>query len=99
MDFRLLGPLEVQRGERALAPAGAKQRALLAVLLLRAGEVVSRDVLVDALWGESPPRTAERNLDAQVSRLRKTLELGDLLVTRPGGYALEVGDDDIDARR
>jgi DNA-binding SARP family transcriptional activator/ABC-type transport system substrate-binding protein len=99
MDFRLLGPLEVQWGERVLAPGGAKQRALLALLLLHANEVVPRDVLIDALWGESPPDSAEHNLESQISRLRKSLELGELLVTRPGGYALEVADENVDARR
>jgi DNA-binding SARP family transcriptional activator len=99
MEFRLLGPLEVRKDERVIPVGGAKQRALLAMLLLRANEVVSRDRLIDALWAERPPGTADRSLDHQVSRLRKTLEPSGMLVTRSGGYVLEVEPEQIDARR
>ena len=58
MDFRILGPLEVEDDGRVLRLGGAKQRALLAVLLLHANEAVSRDRLIDELWGESPPEAA-----------------------------------------
>ena len=71
MEFRLLGPLEVREDERVIPVGGAKQRALLAILLLHANEVVSRDRLIDELWGERPPGTASHSLDHQVSRLRK----------------------------
>ena len=57
MDFRLLGPLEVVERDRPLALGGAKQRALLAVLLLHANDVVSTERIIDLLWGESPPST------------------------------------------
>lgn len=99
MEFGLLGPLEVRKDGRALAVGGPKQRALLAILLLHAGEVVSRDRLIDELWGERPPGTAGHSLDHQVSRLRKTLDLSELLVTRPGGYMLEVDPEEIDVHR
>ncbi len=99
MEFGLLGPLEVRKGERVVPVGGAKQRALLAILLLHANEVVSRDRLIDALWAERPPGTADRSLDHQVSRLRKTLEPSEMLVTRSGGYVLEVEPEQIDARR
>src|SRR3954447_12387886 len=74
MDFRALGPLELWANAEALPLVGAKTRALLAVLLLRASEVVARDVLIDALWGDDPPATATHTLDAYVHRLRKALE-------------------------
>jgi len=72
---------------------GVKQKALLAVLLLDHGEVVSSDRLIDALWGEAPPADAQTALQAHVSRLRKLLEPDHggepaLLVTRPPGYRL-----------
>jgi WD40 repeat protein/DNA-binding SARP family transcriptional activator len=74
MDYRILGPLEVCDGDRKLRLGGDKQRALLALLLLQAGEVVSADRLIDELWGESAPPTALNALQAHVSRLRRALE-------------------------
>ena len=82
MEFLLLGPLEVREDGRGIPVGGAKQRALLAILLLHANEVVSRDRLIDELWGERPPGTSGHSLDHQVSRLRKLLEPSELLVTR-----------------
>ena len=60
MEFRILGPLEVVEQGRRLALGGAKQRALLAVLVLHANEVVPADRLIDDLWGERPPETAPK---------------------------------------
>jgi hypothetical protein len=73
VQFRILGPLEVldDRG-RPLALGGAKQRALLAALLLHAGQVVSADRLIDELWGEEPPESARNVLQVYVANLRKT---------------------------
>ena len=92
MEFRLLGPLEVWDDGRPLSLGGTKQRALLALLLLRANEVVSRDVLIDELWGDRPPASAAHSVEAYVSRLRKTLHADragePILVTRPPGYML-----------
>lgn len=99
MEFRLLGPLEVLRDGRPLVLGGAKQRALLAMFLLHANEVVSRDLLLEELWGNRPPGTAAHSLDVQVSRLRKALEPSELLVTRAGGYVLEVEPERIDVVR
>ena len=62
MEFRILGPLEAYDEGGQLALQGAKQRALLAVLLLHANEVVSADRLIDELWGESPPASAAKAL-------------------------------------
>src|SRR6266508_2541312 len=61
MQFRLLGPVEVEEQGRLLPLGSAKQRALLAILLLHANEVVSRDRLIDELWGERPPAGARRS--------------------------------------
>jgi DNA-binding SARP family transcriptional activator/ABC-type transport system substrate-binding protein len=99
MEFRLLGPVEARRDDRPIALGGAKPRALLAVLLLHANEVVSRDRLIDALWRDRAPGAAEHSLDVQVSRLRKAFAPDEPLVRRSGGYVLEVEPEQIDARR
>ncbi len=97
MNYRLLGPLEVRDGEESLPLAGAKQRALLALLLVHANHVLSRDRLIDELWGDEPPETAVQSLQVYVSRLRKLLP-SDTLLTRPPGYLLEVAPDELDLR-
>ena len=97
MLFRILGPLAVEHEGRSLLLGGHKQRALLALLLLHANEVVSRDVLVDGLWGGEPPRSARHSLEVYVSRLRKVV--GGRLKTRPAGYVLELESGDLDAGR
>jgi DNA-binding SARP family transcriptional activator len=72
VEFPVLGPLEIREGDLTLALSGAKQRALLAVLLLHANEVVSRDRLLDELWGEEPPGTgADRAPGAGVAAARR----------------------------
>src|SRR5512146_659331 len=72
-EYRVLGPLEVMDDGRPLALGGQKQRALLALLLIHAGETLSVDRIVDELWGENPPRTATRSLQNLVHNLRKVL--------------------------
>src|SRR5262245_32408099 len=98
MEFRILGPLEVSEGDGVLALGGAKPRALLALLLLHANEVVSRDRLIDELWGASPPETAPTAVQVHVSQLRKTLGR-DLILTRPPGYLIRVNDGELDLDR
>jgi DNA-binding SARP family transcriptional activator/DNA-binding beta-propeller fold protein YncE len=98
VEFAVLGPVVVRRDSRELALGGPKQRALLAMLLLRANEVVSRDRLIDGLWGERPPATAAHTLDNYVSRLRKTLGNGRLSRRAPG-YVLHVEGDEFDLAR
>jgi DNA-binding SARP family transcriptional activator len=98
MEFRLLGPLEVLEHDRVLTVGGGKQRALLAVLLLHANEVVSTDRLLDDLWGASPPATAAKSIQLYVSRLRKVLGDGRLM-TRPPGYVLRVDRAELDVAR
>ena len=97
MEYRVLGPLEVYDGERSLPLAGAKQRELLALLLVHANHVLSRDRLIDELWGEQAPGTAVQSLQVYVSRLRKLLP-SDTLLTRPPGYLLELEPDELDLR-
>src|SRR5947208_4563962 len=98
MDYRVLGPLEVRDGEESLPLAGAKQRALLALLLLNANRVVSRERLIDDLWEDEPPETAVTSVQVYVSRLRKLLP-PDTLQTRPPGYVLEVEPEQVDLLR
>src|SRR4029450_3446883 len=71
MEFRILGPVEVWDGARPLDRGGLKPRALLAVLLVHANQVVSTDHLVDELWGEAPPPTVRNLVQVYVSRLRR----------------------------
>ena len=104
MELRILGPFEVcdDSGHEVAVPAG-RERALLAVLLLRRGEVVSMDALVDALWGDEAPSTAVKAVQGYVSHLRRTLEsvpgARDTLITQPPGYLLRVAEEAVDARR
>jgi branched-chain amino acid transport system substrate-binding protein len=99
LDFRVLGPFEVHDGERQLTLGGARQRSVLAILVLRAPETVSSDRLIDELWGERPPVDAQTALQQHVSRLRKALEPHDVLVTRAPGYALAIGAEQLDLAR
>ena len=98
VDYRILGPLEVVDENRPVALGGPKQRSLLALLLLRANEVVATETLIDRLWGERPPSTAAKVVQVQIWRLRRALG-PDALVTRPPGYMLQVGTDEFDLAR
>jgi DNA-binding SARP family transcriptional activator len=98
LEFRILGSLEVTEDDVAIPLGGRKQRALLALLILDAGRVVSTDRLIDALWGERPPRTAATSLQNLVSQLRKLLG-ADVLVTKPAGYQLDVAPEQLDLER
>lgn len=99
MEFKVLGPLEVYDTSGAeIRLPGGRERALLVALLLRRGEVVSVDALIDALWGERAPSTAPKAVQGYVSHLRRALgAAGDALVTQPPGYVLRITDDEVDA--
>ena len=106
MEFGILGPLEVRDGDQVVRLGIRQQRALLALLLLHANETLPRDRLVDALWGEEPPRTAVKALQGHVSTLRSLLEpdrasgsAGRVLITRGDGYELKVDDGQLDVGR
>jgi DNA-binding SARP family transcriptional activator len=100
VDFRVLGPVEARAEGRPLPVAGTRQRALLAVLLLRAGEPVSREGVIADLWGERPPAGAVKTVQAVVSRLRRALG-GEAarLVSSAAGYGLRVEPDGLDFSR
>jgi len=98
VQFGILGPLEVREEGRPVPLGGAKQRAVLAALLLNANRVVSTDQLADALWGDSPPETAATALQVYVSRLRKVLPPG-TIATQPPGYVLRAEPEDLDLER
>ena len=87
--FRVLGSLEVEVDGAAAELGGARQRAVLAVLLVHANEPVATDRLVSESWGETAPATATKTAQVYVSRLRRTLG-NDTLATTPGGYLLRV---------
>jgi DNA-binding SARP family transcriptional activator len=97
-EFRILGPLEVVAENGPLPVGGQKQRAVLAVLLLDANRVVSVDRLIDALWGEQPPKTAMTSLQNFISQLRKVLGT-DVLETQMPGYRLRVAPGELDVDR
>ena len=102
LEFRILGPLEVYSEGHPVPLRGPRQRALLAILLLHAGEVVSTDRLIDLLWGEKAPDGARKALSVRVSQLRKLLEQAGAegtIVTRAPGYTVEVGPEQLDLRR
>src|SRR5262245_16957036 len=106
MEFRILGPLEVLDEGRVVDVGGTRQRALLAILLTRANQVVPRDVLVDALFGEEPREAATNLVQVYVSRLRKSLEParerrsgGSVVVTRSPGYLIRAGLEEFDLQR
>ncbi|MGH8902551.1 MAG: AfsR/SARP family transcriptional regulator [Egibacteraceae bacterium] len=106
MEFRILGPLEVLLNGEPVDLGGIKPRTVLAMLLLRRGRVVSKDKLVDHLWGHDPPGTPQSTLQTYISHLRAALEPDrprradpQVLVTQPPGYLLRVTDDQLDATR
>jgi DNA-binding SARP family transcriptional activator/tetratricopeptide (TPR) repeat protein len=98
MEFRILGPLEVASDDGLLEVRGAKCRALLALLLVRANHVVAAERLVEDLWEGAPPESAAATLQTYVYQLRKSLRL-ESLRTRPAGYVLEAAPADLDALR
>jgi YVTN family beta-propeller protein len=98
VDLALLGPLEVRIDGRPVSLGGPKQRAVLALLLLHANEVVSRDRLIEGVWGEQPPSTAGRSLDSYISRLR-TLLGAERIERRSPGYAIRVERGELDVQR
>jgi len=101
MEFRILGPLEVHHGGGPLRVPGAKERALLADLLVHAGRVVPADRLIEDLWGEKPLGNPANTLQGRVSALRRALGPAgaELVVTSPPGYRLAVEPERVDATR
>jgi DNA-binding SARP family transcriptional activator len=98
IEFRVLGPLEVLVEGHALELKRRKQRSLLALLLLHAGEVVSTDRLIEELWAGKPPKAAVGSLQNLVSALRKQLG-AETVQTQAPGYRLAVDTDRVDVHR
>jgi YVTN family beta-propeller protein len=102
VEFRVLGDLEVRHNGETLPLGAHQQRAVLAILVLHAGEVVSADRLIDELWGDEPPPRAAKTVQVYVSRLRKVLttvngQIDDPIVTRDHGYVLRIDPEQVDA--
>ncbi len=99
MEIRVLGPLEIIGADGPVLLGAGKQRRLLAALAIHAGEGLPSDVLIDAVWGASPPASATKLLQVYVSQLRKALEPPVGIQTRGAGYALELAEESLDATR
>ena len=97
-EFRLLGPVEAVLGDQLASLGAPKQRALLAVMLLNANSVISRDGLIDALWGADPPRSAVQSLQVYVHGLRRAIG-ADRIETQGTGYELRLNPGELDVDR
>ena len=97
-EFRILGPLEVVGPDGPVPVGGPNQKALLGLLLVHAGEVLSTDHIVDVLWEGNPPRTATTSLWNLIAQLRRLLP-PDVLVTKPPGYRLQIDPGELDLAR
>ena len=89
VTFRILGRLEARLDGRLVDLPSRRERALLGVLLLRVGEVVSIDALIDSVWGEHAPVSARHMVHEYVSRLRAALGDATVIATRAPGYSVE----------
>jgi DNA-binding SARP family transcriptional activator len=98
MEFRILGPLEVVDQDISLRLGGAQERALLALLVLHANEIVSVDRIVEEVWGSAPPTSAAKIVQIHISQLRKALG-GERIVTRAPGYLLCIEPGALDLHR
>jgi DNA-binding SARP family transcriptional activator/ABC-type sugar transport system substrate-binding protein len=101
VEYRILGPLEVVEDGNPVALGTLKERLVLGVLLLHANEFVSRERLIDDLWGEAPPPTAHKAVNVYLSKIRKALSVAgaDPITTAAGGYRLHVEPELLDASR
>ncbi len=100
MNIRVLGTLEASIDRRPVRLGAAKPRAVLAILALHPGEIISTERLIEGLWGEQPPATAVKLVQLYVSQLRKALTQsgdGKAIVTRGHGYELQLAPEDVDA--
>ena len=106
MDFRVLGPFEVLDGDDAVSVGAFRQRAVLALLTIHAGQALSTDRIIEEIWAGSPPPSALKTLHAYVSRLRRVLHPSkateggaEILLSRNPGYVLAIDESQIDAVR
>lgn len=98
VEFRLLGPVEAIIDDKSVTIAGPRQEIVLALLLLEHDHVVSVQRLIDALWGDDPPRTAKSQVQITISSLRQLLS-ADIIVTRSHGYLISIQPDALDLAR
>lgn len=101
--FQVLGPFQVLHNNRDCTPSASKSRQVLAMLLLRANQVVPTDALIEELWGEHPPRSAVNTAQTYIYQLRRMLQRlsagtddGVTIVTSAPGYQLRVRQDQWD---
>src|SRR5215208_7774702 len=102
LEIKVLGGVDVHVDGRLLDLGASKQRAVLAMLALRANRTVAVDELIDGLWGDRAPASAAKNVQLYVSRLRKALGAHDSearIATRGRGYELRVSEEAVDAAR
>ncbi|MFF0269900.1 BTAD domain-containing putative transcriptional regulator [Kribbella sp. NPDC004536] len=97
VTIRLLGPIDVVRGGVPRSVAGKRRNAVLAILALNVGQVVSAERLIALVWGDCPPATAMNTLQSTVSFLRRQLDLGSLLRAKSPGYVITLGREGVDA--
>jgi DNA-binding SARP family transcriptional activator len=98
-EIRILGPLELTLGGRVISLGGPRERAILAIMLLNIGEVVSVERLIDGVWGEARPSSAKHMVHEYLSRLRTALAEVAPIATRPPGYMLESAGAALDVRQ
>jgi DNA-binding SARP family transcriptional activator/predicted ATPase len=102
LDLRILGPLEVRKDGDLVTVPGHKARVLLACLIAHRGNTVSRDRLIDAIWGDTPPKSAVNTLHTYITHLRSALQDGSgsgPVKTHATGYQLELPSSGVDAWR
>ena len=102
IEVRILGTVDAVVDGQSLRLSGSKQRAVLAILALRANRTVSADDLIDGLWGDAPPASAAKNVQLYISRLRQALDSngsGARIITHGRGYELQLPEDAVDAAR
>src|ERR1700726_2269580 len=103
MEFRVLGPFEVHDGDQEIPIGAFRQRAVLALLTIHAGQMLSTDRIIDEIWSGSPPPSALKTLHAYISRLRKSLHdptisgAGVSLLSHHSGYELAIEPSDVDS--
>jgi class 3 adenylate cyclase/DNA-binding SARP family transcriptional activator len=98
MEFKVLGPLEIIGPRGRIKIGSGLQRAILSLLVLHVGETVSTDHLIDEVWGEDPPPSAQHAIGVHVSRLRRALGV-DCIESQPHGYRLRAEGSVIDLGR
>lgn len=106
VDVRLLGPLAARLDGNSFTPTATKPRQVLALLAIRAGELVTTDALIEELWGRLAPRSAVQTIQTYILKIRRRLTDGPsdhdpraILATRHGGYTLDIAADLVDTNR